>query len=102
MKFNGTIQLKVKRGGGRDNNGNPIPVSYDWSDPTGCLFKRIKHNQIYQEGKFDISSYEILIEMQDFQTDRVRLIDNRNNVLGEFEVQDIVFADSSGRVKITL
>lgn len=103
MQYNGTIQYKIISGGGRDNKGNPIPVSSSWCDPIDCLIRTVKHNHnIYHEGKFEASSYEVLLELQDFGADMIKLTSNKGKVLGEFEVQDISDVDRSGRIKITV
>jgi hypothetical protein len=103
MQYNGTIQYKVLSGGGLDENSEPIKSDSTWSDPICCLYKAVKHSHtIYQEGKFTDSSYEILIESQEFEADMVKLTNNKNKILGEFEVQNIVFIERSGRVKITV
>jgi hypothetical protein len=47
-----------------------------------------------------VAFYEILIEMQPFESDRIRLTNNRGKVLGEFQVQNVQFLDLVGRVKI--
>lgn len=103
MQYNGTIQYKILSGGGLDENSEPIKSESTWSDPIRCLYKAVKHNHsIYQQGKFTNSSYEILIESQEFVADMVNLTNDKNKMLGEFEVQDIVFIERSGRVKITV
>lgn len=103
MQYNGTIQYKVSAGGGRDPKGNPIPVDSVWSDPVDCLIRTIKHSHdLYREGKFNRSSYEVLLEIQNFNADLVRLTNKKGKVLGEFEVQDAEDIERSGRVKITV
>lgn len=103
MQYNGTIQYRILSGGGLDENSEPIKSDSSWSDPIRCLYRSIKHTHgIYQQGKFTDSSYEILIESQEIEVDMVKLTDDRNKMLGEFEVQDIVFLERSGRVKITV
>nr|DAV93142.1 MAG TPA: hypothetical protein [Caudoviricetes sp.] len=103
MQYNGVIQYKILSGGGLDENSEPIQSDVSWSKPINCSYKAVKHNHsIYQQGKFTDSSYEILIEIQEFEADTVKLTNDRNKMLGEFEVQDIVFIERSGRVKITV
>lgn len=103
MQYNGTIQYKIISGGGINKKGNPIPVSSTWCDPIDCLIKAVKHHHnIYHEGKFESSSYEVLLETQDFEADLVRLTYKKGKVLGEFEVQDISDVDRSGRIKVTV
>lgn len=103
MQYNGTIQYKILSGGGLDENSEPIKSDSSWSDPIRCLYKTVKHTHgIYQQGKFTDSSYEILIESQEIEADTVKLTNDKNKILGEFEVQNIVFVERSGRVKITV
>nr|DAP01651.1 MAG TPA: hypothetical protein [Bacteriophage sp.] len=103
MQYNGTIQYRILSGGGLDENSEPIKSDSSWSDPICCLYRSVKHTHgIYQQGKFTDSSYEILIESQEIEVDMVKLTNDRNKMLGEFEVQDIVFLERSGRVKITV
>lgn len=103
MQYNGTIQYRILSGGGLDENSEPIKSDSSWSDPIRCLYRSVKHTHgIYQQGKFTDSSYEILIESQEIEVDMVKLTNDRNKILGEFEVQDIVFLERSGRVKITV
>ena len=103
MQYNGTIQYRILSGGGLDENSEPIKSDSSWSDPIRCLYRSVKHTHgIYQQGKFTDSSYEILIESKEIEVDMVKLTNDRNKMLGEFEVQDIVFLERSGRVKITV
>lgn len=103
MQYNGTIQYRILSGGGLDENSEPIKSDSSWSDPIRCLYRSVKHTHgIYQQGKFTDSSYEILIESQEIEVDMVKLTNDRNKMLGEFEVQEIVFLERSGRVKITV
>lgn len=103
MQYNGIIQYRILSGGGLDENSEPIKSDSSWSDPIRCLYRSVKHTHgIYQQGKFTDSSYEILIESQEIEVDMVKLTNDRNKMLGEFEVQDIVFLERSGRVKITV
>lgn len=103
MQYNGTIQYRILSGGGLDENSEPIKSDSSWSDSIRCLYRSVKHTHgIYQQGKFTDSSYEILIESQEIEVDMVKLTNDRNKMLGEFEVQDIVFLERSGRVKITV
>lgn len=103
MQYNGTIQYKIKSGGGMDPKGNPMPVTFTWCDPIDCSIKTLYHkHDIYREGKFKNSSYEVLLETQDFEADLVRLTNIKGKVLGEFEVKDIAYIERSGRVKLTV
>lgn len=102
MRTNGTIQYKVKTGGGLDGAGDPIPVAESWSDPIRCLIIP-GQGQIrkYEDGQMTAASYEIHIELQPFNHTGIRLTQNGND-LGEFQVipQNIQRMEVSGRVKI--
>lgn len=102
MQYNGYIQFKVITGGGGLENGDPIPVMYSWSNPVGCLIRKLKHEHQYcNEGNFLMQSYEILLEAQDFDAySIIKLTDSKGTELGEFEVQDISDVERSGRIKI--
>lgn len=104
MQYNGTIQYKITSGGGgRDPKGNPIPVNSTWCEPIDCLIKTIKHNHnLYREGKFKTSSYEVSLETQGFDADMVKLTNDGGKILGEFEVQNVEDVGGSGRIKITV
>lgn len=103
MQSNGTVQTKVSSGGGIDDKGIPIKVMHTWSDPIKCLIRKLRHSYEYvSEGKFEQSSYEILIEERDFEAAFIKLSDSKGKELGEFEVQDISVIERSGRVKITV
>jgi hypothetical protein len=101
MTKNGTVSYSTKTGGGF-LNGNPVPVSTVWSDPIDCLFTVLaeKNRRIVFDDNSKVAFYEILIEMQPFESDRIRLTNNRGKVLGEFQVQNVQFLDLVGRVKI--
>jgi hypothetical protein len=102
MITNGSIQKQVSSGTGLDENGDPVVSNPVWSEPIPCLIKTIKHDNkgIYPDGKFTQASFEILIEMQEFEAERILLKNSRNNFEAEFEIQDIQFLDLVGRVKI--
>jgi len=99
---NGTLQYKIITGGGLDASGDPIQVTEDWSEPIDCWIKTNLHNQKgkYEDGKFTMAKYEVLIELQPFEADRIKLITDKNKDLGEFQIQDCQFLDIAGRVKI--
>ena len=99
---NGTISIKTKTGGGLVN-GNPVRPSENWGEPIPCNITTNQHNN---KGKvngngFEIASYEVLIEAQPFDADRVKLVRNGKD-LGEFSVQDVEPLDSVGAIKITV
>lgn len=103
---NGTLQTVVKTGGGMEH-GKPIPVKEVVSDPIPCNIKTVTDNK---KGKiidnvFTQSSYEVLIDLYDvpcFKAETVILTDNRDDVIGKFQVQDVQHLDFIGAVKVTV
>lgn len=99
---NGTISIKTKTGGGLVN-GNPVRPSESWGEPIPCNIKTNLHNN---KGKtngnsFEVASYEVLIEAQPFEADRVKLV-REGKDLGEFSIQDIDPLNAVGAVKIVV
>lgn len=103
MIINGTIQFGLITGGGLDGNGDPLPVTTNWSDSYGCNIKENFNNLkgSYQDGDFRMSSYQILVdEIPEGKIERVRLVMGAE--LGEFRVQGIRPMESVGRVRIVV
>lgn len=85
-----------------DDNGIPIiSANPEWSTPIPCAIKTNTRNNkgIYRDGKFEIATYEVLIEAAEIEAKRVKLEMNGKGI-GEFVVQDIQELLSVGRVKI--
>ena len=101
---NGTLQIRTKTGGGIDANGEAIPATGAWSDDVDCFIQTNGHSNKgkYADGKFTIAAYTVLIESQTFNADRIKLVTQNGEELGEFQVQDVQFLDTAGRVKITV
>lgn len=99
---NGFIQAQIVSGGGLNEEGIPIPISESWGEQ---ILARIQTNTYsnkgkYQDGKFIMSSYIILIQ-KPFSSNRVKI--NLNGVsLGEFDVQNTEVLKLVGRVKIVV
>nr|DAH98492.1 MAG TPA: hypothetical protein [Caudoviricetes sp.] len=76
MIQNGYINLQLESGGGYDDEGAPVPVIKEWSEPIPAQIA-VNTNAnvgIYVGGQFTIRSYTIDIEMQklpDFDTIRI-------------------------------
>jgi len=104
MISNGSIYVLSVGGTSFDENGDPINASSVWIGPIECNIKPIRVNNKgkYIDGQFTQSSYEILVEMQDFEAEIVSLVNNQEGALGEFKVQDIEFLNYVQRVKITV
>lgn len=100
---NGTIQAKIKTGGGIDDDtGYPIPAEVSWGDPIPCQFRA---NTYSNRGKangeaFTIASYEILIDEQPYDAEMLVLQDESGKSLGEFSVIDIKPLAAVCQVKI--
>lgn len=89
---NGTIETKVKTGGGIDpKTGHPITPSVSWSKPIPCQYRANKYsNKGRVNGEaFTIASYEILIDEQPFDAEMLRLQNDSGKILGEFSVIEI-------------
>lgn len=101
---NGTIQALTSAKSTINDDGDPVTVPDAWGDPINCNIRTTKHDKkgIYEDGEFIQASYEILLDMQTFEADKIRVINNRSKVLGEFEIQDIQFLDKVQRVKIVV
>ena len=84
---NGTIEAKIKTGGGIDEEtGYPVAPSVSWGAAIPCQYRA---NNYSNKGKangeaFTIASYEILIEDQPFGAEMLRLYDETGKDLGEF------------------
>lgn len=105
MVVNGFISYKMVTGGGNDEfTGKAIPVNISWSNPIECFIKTNNHNNrgTYQDGKFSVSAYEVLIQTEPFHAERVKLQDMRGREIGEFQVQDIQSLDLVQKVKIVV
>lgn len=85
---NGKIEVKIKTGGGLDNDGYPVSPSVSWGLPIPCQLRANKYNNKGRANgeAFIVASYEILIEEQPFMSEYVRLSDDAGNVIGEFSV----------------
>ena len=85
-----------------NENGNPIVSEAILGANILANIRTLKYDKkgSYTDGKFIQSSYEILIEMQEFEADTIKITTNRNLVLGEFQVQSIEFLDFGQKVKI--
>lgn len=104
MINNGSVQILLGTGTGLDENGDPIVAIDNWGESIPCQIETIKHDYkgIYQDGEFERASYRVYLEMQEFEGSRVRLTDNRNKNIGEFQIQDIQYLDIVQRIKITV
>ncbi len=89
---NGTIEAKIKTGGGIDPKTDyPIAPSVSWGNPIPCQYRANKYsNKGRANGEaFTIASYEILIDEQPYDAEMLRLRDAGGKMLGEFSVIEI-------------
>lgn len=90
---NGYICMKRKSGGGIDpETGYPIKPTEAWGKPIPCQYTANKHNNL---GKttggepFTVAQYQILIEEQPLNGERLRLDDLCGREIGEFSIMEI-------------
>jgi hypothetical protein len=86
---NGTIQVKIKSGGGFDEEGNPIKVEETFGEIIPCHIRPLRYNNLAFSGSgsnYINASYEVLIEIKDFQCERIKLINRYGKDLGEYSV----------------
>jgi hypothetical protein len=100
---NGTISAKVKSGGGLDSDGYPVKPLESWTQPIPCRIVTNKKNNLGKQNgnTFTIASYEVLIELQSFESERVRLARHCRE-LGEFSVLWSEYLDAVGAFKIVV
>ncbi len=100
---NGYIQIKKQEGGGL-KKGVPQPIVEKWCEPIPCNIRmnRSDHKGTYIDGRFVQTSATILIEENDFEAKRLRVVDNRGRELGEFEIQDIQYLHAVEATQITV
>ena len=103
---NGTLQTIVKTGGGIVG-GKPVPVTETINEPIPCTLTTLHENKRGKiiDNVFTQASYEVLVDaflVPNFTADKVVITDNRGNVKGTFQVQDIQHLDCVQAVKITV
>lgn len=101
---NGTIEPKVKTGGGIDPaTGYPVKPEVSWGDPIPCQFVPNTHNKLgtTKDGEhFTVATYVIYIEEQPFHAEQIRLTGRGGTVIGEFSVKQIEPLDAVCEVLI--
>lgn len=101
---NGTVEVWSAVGGGCDADGNPIAVGGSYGLPVGCRIIREVQRDEREEGHsgYVVSSYVVYCDgVGEWSADRVRLV-RGGVVLGEFNVQSIMYLPLVGRVKIVV
>jgi len=102
---NGTLQYQTNAESEIDPiTGDAASVSATWSEPIDCFIQTIHKAKKgkYEDGLFTLATYMVLIELQPFEADRVKLITDTGKQLGEFQTQDIQRLNTVGRVKISV
>jgi hypothetical protein len=103
MITNGTIKVLGVSGGGVDSNGDPIKATAIASPEIDCFFKLKTDKKFsYDIGESKVSTYEIHIDTQEFTSARIRLTDDRNQAIGDFDVLSVEYLDIAQRIKITV
>lgn len=103
---NGTIEIKVKTGGGINREtGHPVkPSAASWGNPIACQFITNSHNNLgVSTGQhFTQASYTVLIEEQPFEAEQIRLKDMNGKTLGEFSILSVEPLEAVCEVKILI
>ena len=105
---NGTIQIKIQTGGGL-LHGIPQPVKTSWSEPIPANISKSRDDRrgTYIVGTFRQVQATILIEPENIdlftpQCKRIKVTDNRDEELGEFEVQSITYLEAAQALQLTI
>lgn len=103
---NGTIEPKIKTGGGIDlETGYSKAVSFSWGTPIPCQYSAAKYNQLacLIGEHITTASYTILIDQQPLAgIEQVRLKDLSGNEVGEFSIKQIEPLDAVCQTRITV
>jgi hypothetical protein len=88
---NGTIELKQKAtaAGIDPETGYPVkPEAATWGDPIPCQYYANKYSNLGRVNgeHFTTAEYTVLIELQPFDAEQIRLKDRQGNEVGEFSV----------------
>ena len=106
MRTNGTLQYSKSVGGGFDEGGAPIPMEDSWSDPVPCSIRSVMNNSKgrYEDGKFNQTSYDVLVETGSIPltVTRIRLVRDDGTQLGEFSVQGTPQPMTMCRIKLSV
>lgn len=102
---NGTIEAKLKQGGGIDPvTGYPVkPSDVSWGDPIPCQYSATKYNKLGQTTNgehYTVAQYTVLIEEQPFDAEQLRLKDRDGEVVGEFSVIEVEPLDAVCELRI--
>lgn len=103
MRTNGTISFQTIISGGKNQYGEPIPATTEWSEPINCSIKTNSDNRKgkYEDGEFRQASLVVLLEVQTLPTGIKRLrLTRYTEDLGEFEIINIEPILTMGRIQI--
>lgn len=108
MRTNGLLYIKnssrlLSGATGFDDDGNPIVVDDKFLAPVPCNIRTITDGRtgVYEDGKFRVSSFEILLEdMNEPFKAKVVKLERFGETLGEYTVQSIEPFPTIGRIKI--
>ncbi len=102
---NGTIELQSVTGGGLDpETGLPSRGEAVWGEAVPCQFSPVRqdYRAIVDGEPARTLSFSILIEMQPFTADRLRLRDREGTLLGEFSVESVEPLEAVCQTRITV
>lgn len=89
---NGTIEPKIKTGGGVDREtGHPIASTSSFGTPIPCQIIANQYNALALSlgEHVTLASYQVLIDQQEFSAEQVRMKDETGKVIGEFSIKHI-------------
>lgn len=102
---NGTIEAKRKSGGGIDpTTGYPVACEVSYDEPIACQYLIAKLDRQALQGGVPATeaSYEVLIEMQPFDADQVRLTDIHTGEVGEYSVISVEPLEAVWQLRIII
>lgn len=103
IRANGTIRTIGLTSLTRDANGDPIKSTETLGEEIECNIKLNSNRKYnYENGSMKLSTYEILIDTNEFTDTRIRLKNNRNQELGDYEVLSVEYLDIAQCTKITV
>ena len=101
---NGTIEAKVKTGGGIDpETGYPKTATASWGEPIPCQYEANKYNRLGRVNgeHFTVANYSILKQQQPFGgVEQIRLKDRAGNEVGEFSIMQVEPLDAVCELRI--
>lgn len=103
MNTNGYLKYSILTGGGINKKGEPVKSEESWSDPIPCqiVTNTHNHNGKYEDGKFTVASYTVLLKKGACELTITKVSLSRHGVeLGVFQVQNIEEFPKVGRIKI--